>query len=229
MTASSPHLTNHPTLVLVCKRPALGHGKQRLALQIGAERALELAECLLDCALEDLRSWHGSAVIAPDREDASGWANQRAPQALCIAQGTGNLGKRLNGLDSALRNLGHQRLIFIGSDAPALVSSDYQRVLEALTDHDTALLNARDGGVVIMASNRFWPDLTTLPWSTAELGNALADVCRQAGHTVAFCGESFDIDEHSDLTIAMRALEKDPRSARRRLLQALNDPGGSPA
>ena len=216
-----------PTLVLVCKRPALGHGKQRLASGIGAGRALLIAERLLDCALEDLADWPGPVVIAPDRAEAATWASARAPQATCLTQNSGNLGERLNALDRSLRRLGHRQLAFIGSDAPALTASDYQRVLQALAEQDTVLLAARDGGVVLMASNRPWPDLAGLPWSSASLGEALANACRKAGHSLAICGESFDIDEQTDLALALQALADDPRPARRRLLQTLREHGGT--
>ncbi|GAB3486041.1 TIGR04282 family arsenosugar biosynthesis glycosyltransferase [Azotobacter salinestris] len=211
----------HPTLVLVCKRPAIGHGKQRLAARIGAEAALRIAEWLLDCALEDLGNWPGATVIAPDQRVHRDWASALAPQALCLPQGSGNLGERLNALDHTLRAAGHRRLVFIGSDAPALRPEHYQRVRIALREADTVLISASDGGVVLMASNRPWPDLTELPWSTADLGQALADACREAGHSVALCGESFDIDEQADLTRALGELADDPRPARRRLLHSL--------
>ncbi len=216
-------LPDDAALVLICKRPALGHGKQRLAVHIGVERALNIAEHLLDCALEDLRSWHGPVVIAPDQRDACDWAAQLMPQALCLAQTAGNLGDRINNLDHNLRGLGHRQLLYIGSDAPALTPDDYQRVHAALGTHDTVLVAARDGGVVLMASKLPWPDLAALPWSTPELGHALADACRRVGHSVALCGESFDIDEQADLPLAAQALADDPRAARRRLLQTLNN------
>lgn len=217
-----------PTLVLVCKRPALGYGKQRLASGIGAGPALAIAEQLLDCALEDLADWPGPAVIAPDRAEAATWASTRAPHATCLTQASGNLGERLNALDRSLRRLGHRQLAFIGSDAPALTASDYQRVRQALAEQDTVLLAARDGGVVLMASNRPWPDLTGLPWSSAGLGEALANACRAAGHSLVVCGESFDIDEQADLAVALCALADDPRPTRRRLLQTLREQRGSP-
>ncbi len=216
-----------PTLVLVCKRPALGHGKQRLASRLGAGPALAIAERLLDCALEDLAAWPGRAVIAPDRGEAASWAGACAPQATCLPQGSGNLGERLNVLDRTLRRLGHRQLAFIGSDAPALSPSDYLRVRQALAEQDTVLLAARDGGVVLMASNRAWPDLAGLPWSSAQLGEALANACRMAGHSLAICGESFDIDEQADLALALKMLAGDPRPARRHLLQTLRAQGGA--
>ena len=222
------NIAQRPTLILVCKRPALGHGKQRLASRIGASAALVIAERLLDCALEDLADWPGPVVIAPDQHDAAAWASTRAPQAICLAQDSGNLGERLSALDNALRRLGHGPLVFIGSDAPALTARDYQRVSQALAEQDTVLLAARDGGVVLMASNRPWPDLATLPWSSADLGAALAKACRGAGHSVAVCGESFDIDEQADLAYALQALADDVRPARRRLLQTLREQHGTP-
>ena len=210
-----------PTLVLVCKRPAIGHGKQRLAASLGAEPACVIAERLLDCALEDLACWPGATVIAPDQVAHRDWASARMPDSHCLPQTPGNLGQRLNALDRSLRAEGHRALVFIGSDAPALGESDYRQVRAALGEVDTVLLAARDGGVVLMASNRPWPELSDLPWSSAELGQALATACRLAGHSLRVSGESFDIDEPADLSRARRELADDPRPARRRLLETL--------
>lgn len=225
-----PHRSDSPpTLVLVCKRPALGHGKQRLAASLGAEQALTIAERLLDCALEDLARWPGATVVAPDEAEHRDWAGDLLAGCLCLAQTPGNLGERLNALDRSLRAAGHRSLVFIGSDAPALGEDDYQRVRAELGEVDTVLLAARDGGVVLMASNRPWPDLAALPWSSAELGEALATACRRAGHSLRVCGESFDVDEPADLVRARQALADDPRPARRRLRQTLADACGADA
>jgi hypothetical protein len=209
------------TLVLVCKRPLLGHGKQRLAAKIGERQALQVAEHLLGCALEDLHSWSGPTVIAPDSSERFDWASALVPHARCVPQICGNLGERLNTLDQMLRAAGHRRLMFIGSDAPALRLDDYQMACTALREADTVLIAASDGGVVLMASNRPWPDLAGLPWSTDELGQALAAACRQAGHSVSTCGESFDIDEPRDLSRALVELADDQRPARLRLRQVM--------
>ena len=161
-------------LVLLCKRPALGHSKQRLAAQLGLE---------------------------------------------------GTPGQRLNDLDRRLRAQGQHRLLFIGSDCPALLPSDYHAVSELLDSHDTVLLKARDGGVVLMASNRPWPDLRDLPWSTAHLAQTLADKCRAAGHSLLQTGDYFDIDHRDDLQLLALALAQDARPARLRLRDAVRDLG----
>ena len=208
-------------LVVLCKRPAPGHAKQRLAAQIGTQAALQIAHKLLDCAVEDLQNWSGARVLSPDHPDHLNWARTLCPQAGVLAQAEGNLGQRLNDLDLRLRTLGHQRLLFIGSDCPALRPDDYQRVCAQLDNTDTVLLNARDGGVVLMASNRPWPDLSQLPWSTGQLGSALADGCRAAGHSVALAGELFDIDHQADLCLLEGCLASETRPARLALRDTL--------
>ncbi|MBW7012804.1 TIGR04282 family arsenosugar biosynthesis glycosyltransferase [Pseudomonas sp. N040] len=210
-----------PCLVLLCKHPAPGHSKQRLASQIGRLPALTIARLLLDCALEDLRQWPGARVIAPDQAHDLAWAQAVCPPAWVLAQGEGNLGQRLNALDRALRARGEQRLLYIGSDCPALRPADYARVAQLLESCDSVLLGARDGGVVLLASNRPWPDLSQLPWSTAQLGEALAACCVAAGHSLHVAGELFDIDQQEDLALLGDGLAGDNRPARRALLAAL--------
>lgn len=217
-----------PCLVVLCKRPALGHSKQRLAEKVGLRPAFEIAQRLLDCALEDLDHWPGPKALAPDHPRHLAWAQALRPQVQCLAQHDGNLGQRLNDLDYRLRALGQRRLIFIGSDCPALRPRDYRKVAKLLELADTVLLMAQDGGVVLMASNRPWPDLSALPWSTERLGHALADCCQRAGHSVMLAGESFDIDHQEDLEALANFLEQDCRPARLRLRAALRDLGVMP-
>lgn len=212
-------------LVLLCKRPALGHAKQRLAEQMGLGQALGIARRLLDCALEDLDRWPGPKALAPDHPRHFAWGRDICPQAFCLPQHDGNLGRRLNDLDERLRLQGLRRLVYIGSDCPALQPRDYRRVARLLEGCDTVLLTAQDGGVVLMASNRPWPDLSALPWSTEHLGNALADCCQRAGHSVLLAGESFDIDHQEDLQALANALAQDSRPARVRLRDALRTLG----
>ncbi len=209
------------TLVLVCKRPAPGIGKQRLAAKLGITAAQEIAEALLACALEDALAWPGSVVIAPADAADNAWAATLLP-TLCSSikiypQAAGNLGQRLNSLDYELRTSGLENLVYIGSDAPALIEADFTATREALLNDDTVLKPTTDGGVSIMASRRPWPSLADLPWSTYRLGIALTSACHQAGHSVATLAQGFDVDEPEDLSYVITALADDQRPARRAL------------
>ena len=210
-------------LVLVCKRPASGIGKQRLAASIGGEAANRIAEALLACALEDAQAWPGPVVISPADPTDHAWASALLPQARARLkirvelQAEGNLGQRLNALDHKLRVDGLEQLVYIGSDAPLLAAPDYAAVYDALMNYDTVLKPAADGGVVLMASRRGWPSLSGLPWSTTRLGAALADCCRSASQSVVNLTQSFDVDEEDDVIRLIEALNTDQRPARRAL------------
>ena len=216
-----------PTLVLVCKRPTLGFGKQRLAAKLGMEVTHRVAEALLACALEDACNWPGPIVIAPASPHDHDWAvalsSPMHSSVMVLPQVSGNLGQRLNVLDSALRDEGIEQLVFIGSDSPGLTQTDYAAVRNALQCDDTVLKPALDGGVVLMASNCPWPELTDLPWSSSLLGEALAKNCRDSGHSVATLSEGFDVDEPEDLMKLISMLGDEQRPARKALYTLISD------
>ncbi|SER59111.1 hypothetical protein SAMN05421690_104116 [Nitrosomonas sp. Nm51] len=208
-------------LVLVHKKPQLGVGKQRLAASFGEERALQIAQALLNCAMEDAVTWPGPVVLAPASDQDSGWAQQQVMQfrfpCRVMPQTSGNLGQRLNALDAALRAQNKTRLVYIGSDAPGLNEKDYAAVRSRLHQNDAVLMPAIDGGVVLMANRCAWPDLSMLPWSTDCLGVSLAARCESEMKTVSILNEGYDIDEPDDFFRLLRLLEADRRPARRAL------------
>lgn len=217
------NLTNDATLVLVCKRPALHQGKQRLAKTIGAEKALIFAQHLLACALEDLSCWHGKIVVSPSHTSDKQWAAELLTKPTqIIPQVEGNLGQRLNILDQQLRAQGHQQIIYIGSDAPILSARDYQETIEALKNHDVALCPALDGGVTIMACKKPWPDMTDLPWSTDLLGSSLKQLCQSHQLTVANTASTYNIDTQEQLIQLAQDLSQDKRPARQALITQIN-------
>ena len=211
-----------PVLVVFCRRPRLGEGKQRLARALGAAHALAIAQALLECALEDALAWPDALVIAPENPLDARWAQGLLERALTVQpQPRGNLGERLNAVDRAVRALGHERVLYIGSDAPSLTLSDLRAAQAALDGSDVVLVPAWDGGVTLMGSRRAWPDLAPLPWSEPTLGPMLEECCRSHGRSVTRLPESYDVDEVADLGRARRALAADDRPARRRLHQLL--------
>ncbi|MGH8319972.1 MAG: TIGR04282 family arsenosugar biosynthesis glycosyltransferase [Steroidobacteraceae bacterium] len=217
-SASSPAAT----LVLFCRRPALGNGKQRLARSLGATAALAIAEALLECALEDAAAWPGPVVISPASAEDAAWAAVLTgdPERV-LTQGEGNLGRRLNRVDASLRRRGCERVLFIGSDAPSLRPDDLCAAAQSLADADVVLVPAEDGGVTLVGSRVAWPDLTALPWSQSTLGAALERRCREARLSVVRLPGSYDVDEASDLPAAIAMLSSDDRPARARLRELL--------
>jgi glycosyltransferase A (GT-A) superfamily protein (DUF2064 family) len=215
-------------LAVFCRQPRIGVGKQRLAAAVGAVAAYRIAAALWQCVREDLQEWRGDIVLAVADRSETNWAQgeandlrraaaQFAADVDVLEQPSGNLGARLQAIDGTLRARGLQRIVCIGSDAPALSVMRLTEIAGALRHNDVALAPAADGGVVAMASRRAWPQLADLPWSTPLLGQALTDRCSAAGMSVFAAQVSFDVDTADDLPAALAALRGDPRPARRAL------------
>ncbi len=203
-------------LVLFCKPPT--RSKQRLIPALGRGPTAELASHLLGCALEDAAAWAGPVVLSPASRTDTVWAQSLAPPgAAVLPQPAGNLGERLNGIDTQLRAAGHRTLLFIGMDCPLLDVAVLDDAARALEETDVALGPAEDGGVVFMGNSRPWPPLANLPWSTGWLGAALAAACEAEGLGVRRHGLWPDVDRASDLAPLSAALADDSRIARRQL------------
>ncbi len=223
-------ISNTSVLVVFCKRPALGQGKQRLAETIGEQQALSVAECLLECALEDVRAWqaklNGRVVLSPASQQDVFWAQLLQQQVMpdnvsILPQPQGNLGDRLQYVDTELRRAGHQRLIFMGTDAPALNVDDLLAANEQLASNDVVLQPASDGGVTLMAASRVWPELSDLPWSESHLQQALCASCLADGCSVWLLPGSEDVDQWHDLVRLQSSLTGDSRPARQALMQCI--------
>lgn len=217
------HATSEPiTLVAFCRRPAPGVGKRRLARELGETATLTISHLLLATTLEDLAAWPGPRVVAPAEPADEPWARS-LPVALddVVAQPVGNLGDRLGAVDRLLRQRGHTRLLYIGSDAPVLAPADYDEAAGALATHDVVLGPALDGGVTCMGSRRAWPDLAALPWSGELLHTTLQASCESAGLTVRNLAPRYDVDVPGDLHRLCADLATDARPARRALYRAL--------
>jgi rSAM/selenodomain-associated transferase 1 len=213
------------TLILFCKRPRLGVGKQRLALVLGQQGAFRIADMLHRCALAQLASWPGTTVIAcADAADCDSYRAEFPWVNTVIAQQGNNLGQRINHVERQLRAAGHEQLIIIGSDMPEQTPDQLLAAAEKLAQHDIVLSAATDGGVTLMAAAVAWPELDTLPWSTPELGQALVECCEQAGLSVGWVTPCDDVDLVEDLRRLRTSLAADPRApqqAVRNLIQEL--------
>jgi len=211
------------TLILFCKRPAPGFGKQRLAAEVGTDAAFKVAKMLLACALEDAQSWPGPVVISPSCAEEAEWAATLLSREYeVIPQSAGNLGERIESIDRTLRQQGHHRQIVIGSDAPEL-SVQLLSAADGLLDAvDVVFSAAEDGGVSLMGTRSGWPALEVMPWSTETLGQALVAGCEQNQQSVAWTEACSDVDRLMDLERIRRTLQADDRTARRALLQVVD-------
>ena len=218
----SENSNEKPCLVVFFKRPVLFQGKQRLAKSIGAEQALIFAKSFLRCALEDANEWPGPVVLSPASPGDIPWAQTLLDRdCKVLAQPPGGFGHRLEEIDRRLRQGGHNKILFIGTDAPALKQAVYQEARIALEAADIVLGPAADGGVTILGARTPWPDFRFLPWETNRLGKAFEELCRQRRLKTKIISPSYDIDVEADLIPLLTDLGNDPRPARQHLYHQL--------
>ncbi len=209
-------------LVLFLKAPA--RSKRRLAAEIG-ELATTAATHLWACVLEDLQNWPGPVYFAPAEAGDAAWlARQLGQSHEAVLQAGGNLGERINHVDETLRNRGEQKVLFVGTDCPAMEVGYLLQAAADLNHHDVVLGPATDGGVVLMGARRAWPALTDLPWSTHRLHGELVRCCARRGLTIANLEPRADVDSVAALLAARRDLAQDLRPARRAFSRWLSQP-----
>jgi glycosyltransferase A (GT-A) superfamily protein (DUF2064 family) len=203
-------------LVLCLKAPE--RSKSRLVARLGDAAAVAAAH-LLACAFEDLAAWPGAVVLAAAERIDADWlgATMNTPYDVIVQRGD-SLGERINYVDGTLRGRGQERIIYIGTDCPALDLAYLGQAAAALNDHDSVLGPARDGGVVLMGTRRPWPSLGDLAWSTASLHAELLLRLREQPMTLTELPELADVDDVKDLELAAQQLVADRRPARKALL-----------
>ncbi len=206
------------TLVVFCRRPAPGISKQRIAAELGSATAETLANYLLATVLEDAEAWPGPVILAPARDEDLAWASGLLDRHYrVVAQPEGNLGERLNSVDREIRRETDTALLYVGSDAPVLNQPYFSQARKLLQDADVVLGPAEDGGVTLMGSNIAWPELSQLPWSTANLAVELERLCLEQGLSVIQLPRMYDVDLACDLPRLHADLEADLRPARQKL------------
>lgn len=189
-----------PQLVVMAKRPGLGLVKTRLARGIGAVAATRFYRRtsldLLRRVAGDPR-WQTLLALAPDRavHDKGVWPGG----LLRVAQGTGDLGRRMGRL---MRDLPPGPVVIVGSDIPGIAPAHIAEAFRKLGRADAVFGPADDGGYWLVGLRRR-PRLVEIfghvRWSSeTTLADTLANV-RHAGLRVAMLETLADIDTAEDL------------------------------
>jgi glycosyltransferase A (GT-A) superfamily protein (DUF2064 family) len=98
--------------------------------------------------------------------------------------------------------LGYEQVIAIGNDCPTLTTHDLLQAADALEVNGAVIGPAADGGVYLIGMQRdqfSHTHFTALPWSSANLSEALQVYFQTAGMHFFTCRELSDIDFSASL------------------------------
>ena len=128
-----------------------------------------------------------------------------------VFQGSGNIGQRIAQIDNLLRKpklvfdpqnieQPHQKILYIGSDAPTLSTKRILDVYHSLTSVDAAFAPAQDGGFTVMGSRLPLPlNEQSIRWSSRKTLVDTMGCLIQHGFTLATHSVWYDVDEWNDL------------------------------
>ena len=219
-----------PAVAMLARSPRVP-GKSRLTAHLPKTSAAALRLALLldtiECALA--ATWPLHLFVTPPEEQPHVADAIRADTGLAHAAGQwrlhpqadGDLGVRM--VDAMARTLaaGHDAVVLIGSDLPALPVSALTAAVTALPteggDRRLVFGPASDGGFYLVAGRGAWPEaFADVEWSR---NTVLADVhvrARAAGVDVAHVESCDDVDVMADLERLLRTQPADraPRTRR---------------
>lgn len=189
-------------VVIMAKAPVAGLAKTRLIPALGAEGAAALAKRMLAHAAQvaaDATADMLEVCVAPDVTHPAFGRLVRDHGLQLTTQGDGDLGQRMHRAFVRLLAL-HDRVVMIGTDAPALDAACLREALGALTEHDAVFVPALDGGYALIGLRQPQACLfDAMAWSTAEVMSSTRDRLKAAGLHWAELPPVADVDEPADL------------------------------
>jgi len=209
----------NPAVVVLARSPRVA-GKTRLTAHLPGDAAAALrCALLLDtvaCALAP--GWPIHLWVTPAGEEdlvraligADAALDPRAKQCRLHAQADGDLGARMTSAMQHAVDAGHDAVVLVGSDLPALPPHAIVDAVRALErdggEPDVVFGPARDGGFYLVAARRAWPDLFTgIAWSRDTVLAQAQARARALGLDVTLVGTGDDVDTMTDLAALLRA------------------------
>ena len=196
-----------PCLIIVfAKAPLAGFAKTRLIPALGAQGAADLALRFLNHAVgQALAAGLGAVELccAPDARHASFSEIAQAAGLSLTEQGEGDLGERMaRAMQRGLAQ--HDKVLLIGTDAPALDAAGLRNAAAALDSHAAVFVPTVDGGYVLVGLRKpgsgVLPGIFTgMPWSTPQVMQRTREALQREGIGYAEMAAVRDIDEPADL------------------------------
>ncbi len=213
-------------IVVFGREPRPGRVKSRLAAAIGGAAAAEVYRLLLEHAVAEALVTGVRTVLSLAETPRRRWSPPGGVEL--ETQPAGDLGGRME--DAFRRRFadGHDRVVLIGSDCPALSSSVLRRALSELDRTRVVIGPAADGGYWLVGQRPPGAALFEgVPWSSPDTLAATRDRLGQLALDAVELEQLPDLDTVADLEAAVR----DPRvpGALRRALAGLSRAGGPPA
>jgi uncharacterized protein len=189
-------------LVVFVKHPSPGAVKTRLAAAVGPEAAARLYRRLAERVLEATTPREGEYERLVFFDPPEALAEMRAwlPGVRLLAQAAGDLGARMADAFARAFLRGAERVVLVGTDAPAVARERVMEALSALDAADVVIGPAEDGGYYLLALREPRPGLFAgVAWSTPTVRAQTLARAAAASLSVRELAPLRDVDTLEDL------------------------------
>lgn len=180
------------------RNPVLGKTKTRLAKTIGDEKALEIYLKLLTHTLQTVSGLKKTTIrlcFTEYKDESEFFKDYNFEKDL---QKGDDLGERMCHAFETGFTQGHQKIVIIGTDLPALKNSQLKNAFEALENFDAVIGPAADGGYYLLGLKKNIPMVfANKDWGTETvLSDTLLDLKKNKVYLLETLN---DIDIEEDL------------------------------
>jgi uncharacterized protein len=187
-------------LIIFVKNPMPGKVKTRLAATLGADKALQIYQKLLQhtCAVTskvpvDKYVFYSDAV---DTNDI--WLNEIYQKKLQLGD---DLGERMKNAFEYLFRKEYEMVVIIGSDCYELTGSIIEQAFDGLLKAQVVIGPAADGGYYLLGMQSLVPDLFAgKNWSTSSVYQETMTQLRELRYKVHELAVLNDVDVPADIT-----------------------------
>jgi rSAM/selenodomain-associated transferase 1 len=189
-------------LLVFVKHPSPGAVKTRLAAEVGPEAAARLYRTLAERVLEATspRAGEYERLVFFDPPEALAGMRAWLPGVRLLAQSGGDLGARMADAFARAFARGAERVVLVGTDAPAVGRETVMEALSALDAADVVIGPAEDGGYYLLALRQPRPELFSgVAWSTPSVRAQTLTRAAFASLSVRELAPLRDVDTLEDL------------------------------
>ncbi|MDQ6971917.1 MAG: TIGR04282 family arsenosugar biosynthesis glycosyltransferase [Mariprofundaceae bacterium] len=186
-------------VIIMCKAPLEGRVKTRLMTVYSAAEAAAIHRAMATMVIERALRLFIDVRVAADDLNHPFFARFAAP---LVAQGEGNLGKRMGRLMQAAFADGASSVLFLGTDSPHMPDARLVEAAAALETHDTVIGPVEDGGYELIALKTDQPVFSDVIWSSAPVLDQTVSNIHRLGLSCKLLASGFDIDTPEDLARA---------------------------
>lgn len=218
-------------LVLMAKAPVEGQVKTRLIGALTAEDArllyvafLSDTFALMEDVLDEREDLSLVLCYTPEGEEEA-FEEVEREGSLMIPQRGDDLGERLTNCFADVFALGFDSVIAIGGDSPTLPTEMIEAAFDSLeTEDDVVVVPAADDGYCLIGMRKLHRRLfEDIPWSTAGVMAATEARAKEAGLSLNFGPDFYDVDTPEELERLKQELSETKGTAKftRRALKEL--------